>query len=155
MLDADLTDHLRGGVTVVVATVDENGVPIASKGYGAVPVDDSTMRVFFSASDQGLSEHVRPSSLLAVTSGNVFTFKSVQFKGVVDSVAPSTPDEHDLAVAHLRRLNDRIAQLQNVEPEHFDRRIPSAFLTCTMQVTEIFDQSPGPTAGRPLEGSMP
>lgn len=140
---------------MVVATVDQNGVPIASKGYGAVPVDDATLRVFFSASDAGLTEHVRPSSLLAVTSGNVFTFKSVQFKGVVESVAPSTSDEHDLAVAHLRRLNERIAQLQNVEPEHFDRRIPSAFLTCTLRVTEIFDQSPGPNAGRPLEGSMP
>lgn len=140
---------------MVVATVDGNGVPIASKGYGAVPVDDSTLWVFFSASDAGLTDHVHPSSLLAVTSGNVFTFKSVQFKGVVESVAPSTPDERDLAVESLRRLNERIAQLQNVETEHFDRRIPSAFLTCTMRVTEIFDQSPGPNAGRPLEGSMP
>jgi len=139
---------------VVVATVDGNGVPIASKGYGAEPVDDATLWVFFSASDAGLTEHVRPSSLLAVTSGNVFTFKSVQFKGVVESVAPSTPDEHELAVESLRRLNERIAQLQNVDPEHYDRRRPSAFLTCTMQVTEIFDQSPGPNAGRPLDASM-
>lgn len=155
VLDAELSDHLRGGVTVVVATVDANGVPIASKGYGAVPVDEFILWVFVSANDPGLTEHLRPQAPLAVTSGNVFSFKSVQFKGIVESLSPSTVREQELVAGHMRRLNDRIGQLQNVEPEHFERRMPSAFLTCTMRVTDIFDQSPGPSAGRIMAGPTP
>jgi hypothetical protein len=151
VLDDALRKHLRDGVTVVVATVGPAMVPVASKGYGAVLVDDRTLHVFLAAGDIGFTRYVQPSSPLAVTSGNVYTFKSVQFKGVVESVEPSTPDEQDVVVTLMRVLNERIAQLQNIELELVDRRLPQAFLTCAMRVTETFDQSPGPDAGRPLD----
>jgi hypothetical protein len=108
-----------------------------------------------SADHTDLIGHVRSSARLAVTSGNVFTFQSVQLKGGVEALGPATAGEHDTAVELSRRLISRIAQVENLPTTMFDHRIPSAFVTCTIRVDSIFDQTPGPKAGLPLtDGSQ-
>lgn len=155
MFDAALREHLLGGATIIVGAVDADGNPYASRGYGASPVSDDIVHVFLDAGHTDLIGHVRGSGRLAVTSGNVFTFQSVQLKGGVEALGPATAGEHDTAVELTRRLISRIAQVENLPTAMFDYRIPPAFVTCTIRVDSIFDQTPGPMAGLPLtDGSQ-
>lgn len=155
MLDAALREHLLGGASIIVGTVTSDGFPYASKGYGALPAGDDIVHVFLDAGAIDLVDHVRASGRLAVTSGNVFTFQSVQLKGEVEALGPATAGEHDTAVELTRRLFGRIVQVENLPMAMFDRRIPPAFVTCTVRVDSIFDQTPGPMAGRLLtDGSQ-
>ncbi len=150
MFDAALREHLLGGVSIIVGTVLPDGIPFASKGYGASPTGDDIVHVFLDAGQADLIGHVRASGRLAITSGNVVTFQSVQLKGGVEALGPATAGEHDTAVELTRRFISRIAQVDNLPTALFERRIPSAFVTCTVRVDSIFDQTPGPMAGAPL-----
>ena len=155
MLNDAVREHLLGGASIIVGTVTSDGFPYSSKGYGALPTGDDTVHVFLDADHTDLVDHVRASGRLAVTSGNVFTFQSVQLKGRVEALGPATAGEHDTAVELTRHLFGRIAQVENLPMAMFDRRIPPAFVTCTVRVDSIFDQTPGPMAGLPLaEGSQ-
>lgn len=147
MFDAALREHLLGGVGIIVGTVTSDGIPCASRGYGASPTGDDIMHVFLHAGHTDLIGHVRASGRLAVTSGNVFTFQSVQLKGGVEAIRPATAGEHDTAVELTRHMFSRIAQVENLPMAMFERRIPPAFVTCTIRVDSIFDQTPGPMAG--------
>jgi hypothetical protein len=149
MIDDVLREHLGSGVSVIVGTVSADGAPYASKGFGAVAIGDDLVQVFLDARELELLDDIRASHRLSVTTGDVFTFQSVQLKGRVESLEAATADEHAAALTLTGRFNERIARLQDLPVEAFDRQTPPGFVTCTSRIYGVFDQSPGPMAGAP------
>jgi hypothetical protein len=150
MIDDVLREHLGSGVSVIVGTVSSDGAPYASKGFGVVAVGDDVVRVFLDAREHALLDNIRATSRLSVTTGDVYTFQSVQLKGRVESLDAATGEEHATALTLMGRFNERIARLQDLPVEAFDRQLPPEFVTCTTRIHGVFDQSPGPMAGTPL-----
>ncbi len=151
MIDDAVRDHLEAGVAIIVGTASPNGRPHASRGYGAVAIDDRHLRVFLDASDAAAIENARTTRRVAVTTGDNHTFQSLQCKGTVESVAEATPDDHAAALAHMERFWDRVTFEDNVSRDVLARFTPVAYVTCTMHVEAMFDQTPGPRAGGVLE----
>jgi hypothetical protein len=152
MIDIAVREHLSDGVSIIVGAATSSGVPFASKGYGVSPIGVDLVNVFLDAREDDLLAHIRSSSRLAVTSGNVFTYQSLQLKGHVHGIEPATRGEHRTAIELCRRFSEQLAQLQNLPTGMFDRRIPPGFVTCTVHVDAVFDKSPGPMAGTRLAG---
>jgi hypothetical protein len=149
MIDDALRAHLEAGISVIVGTVSASGAPLASRGFGVVPAGDDVVRVFLDAREEALLDNIRATSRVAVTTGDVYTFQSVQLKGSVESLDTATADDHAAATTLTGRLNEKLARLQDVPIQAFDRMLPSEFATCTARIYAMFDQTPGPTAGTP------
>jgi hypothetical protein len=150
VIDEALRAHFESGVSVIVGTVSTAGAPLASEGFGVVPVGDDLVQVFLDASEGPLLDNIRGTGRVAVTTADVYTFQSVQLKGRVESLDPSTVDEYGAAVTLTGRFNEKIARLQDLPSAAFDRQTPAELVTCTARIHGVFDQSPGPKAGTPL-----
>jgi hypothetical protein len=76
--------------------------------------------------------------------------KAVQIKGTADAVREPEPRELERAERHLRAFAAEGEQV-GVRAE-LPRRMfaEEDFVSVTVQVEEVFDQSPGPTAGQRL-----
>lgn len=151
MIDDALREHFGSGVSVIVGTVSMEGVPYASKGFGIVAMGDDLVQVYLDGREAELLDNIRVTGRLSVTTGDVYTFQSVQLKGRVESLEASTVDEHAAAVTLMGRFNEKIGRLQDLPVEAFDRQLPPEYATCTMRIYGVFDQSPGPMAGTPRQ----
>lgn len=147
MIDDDLRAHLAAGVSLIAGTVSPSGRPHASRCYGVLPLADDRFLAFLDATDEVAVANVRATGRLAVTTGDQRTFRSVQCKGRVEAVADATPDETAAALAHMARFWDRVMLEDNLSRSALDRGTPTAYVTCTVRVYALFDQTPGPLAG--------
>jgi hypothetical protein len=139
------------GSALVVAAVDPDGTPFAIRGWGAVLVDEGTaLRVYVDADDTEVVPRLTPSASVAVTGGDVRTLRSAQVKGTVRILDELSA----LDIAARERATERFVQDVH-ETDHtprdlLERMVPERFVACTFDVTELFDQTPGPQAGATL-----
>ena len=90
---------------------------------------------------------------VAVTAADVPTLRSVQLKGRCIGVEPATPEDLDTAAAYCATYYGDIARVDGFPLSLCERFTPAGYAACVVDVDELFDQTPGPSAGRPLEGS--
>jgi hypothetical protein len=152
MIDDDLTQHLAAGVSLVAGSVSPTGAPHASRCYGARPLAADRLMVFLDANDTTAVDNVRATGRLAVTTGDQWTFRSVQLKGRIESMADATDDERAEAVAHMERFWARVSLADNLPRNAVDRGTPTSYVACTVRVDAMFDQTPGPRAGGAIGG---
>lgn len=150
VIDRALRDHLAQGVSIIVGTSSASGRPHATRGYGAVAVDDFRLLLFISAADVVTIENALSTGRIAMTTGDQRTYQSVQCKGSVESIADAAPDEHAAALKHMERFWDRVNFEDNISLESLKRMTPTAYAACVMRVETMFDQAPGPSAGGAL-----
>lgn len=139
---------LDDGVALLIGTADQAGVPRAGRAWGIRP-DDGRLRVVFGADDPVLLDNLHGGSV-AVTGAEVRTFRSTQLKGRVTAV--EEPDELDLAAAdaHTGLLLAAIDETDGTGEAVTSRMLPRRMMTVVVDVSEGFDQTPGPDAGARL-----
>lgn len=140
---------LEAGTSLVVGTVSLDGEPRATRAF-ALTIDDATsgaVRLVMSADDPVTVENLG-SGLVAVTAADVRTLRSVQLKGRVVSVAPPSDDELALMDEHSALFLAAIADTDGHPPSLTRQLLPIESVTVVMVVDEVFDQTPGPSAGR-------
>jgi hypothetical protein len=152
MFDAQTVALLESGCSICVATVGPDGAPYASRAFGiTVAPERSHLRLLLDADDEGTLANLRRGCAIAITGVDVATMRAIQVKGVTDeprrTVAPSDVAR---ATAHIDTLIANIHGLEQTPTGLIERIRPVAFAVCTVAVTEVFDQTPGPVAGSPL-----
>jgi hypothetical protein len=157
LLDAATAAFLGTGCALLVGSALPDGEPIAARGYGCTVVasgpDQAVLRVLLATDDPRGSAHARPGDLVAVTATSVRTLRSVQLKGRLRAVEPATAEDEASAAAYCAAFFEDIMATDGTAAELLQRMVPAGYVAWLVEVGELFDQTPGPTAGAALPGS--
>ncbi len=156
MFTTEMVSFLQSGCALVVGTVGEDGVPLASRGWGLdVDAGERSARLLLPAVDPALRNTISRDSRIAVTATNVRTLRSVQLKGLVRDVEPVTEADRERFQRYCNELFGDIAAADHGERVLIERLAPGDVVACGFTVDEVFDQTPGPAAGTRLDGEDP
>ena len=149
MFSADVTSILAAGTSLIVGTVGPDGEPRATRAFALTVVDAEAdvVRVVLSADDAVTVDHL-DTGVIAITAADVRTLRSVQLKGRIVGVEAS--NEHDEAVVadHSGRFFQAIHETDGHDLSAIRQMLPLRTLSVEVLVEELFDQTPGPDAGR-------
>jgi hypothetical protein len=155
VLDEELGAFLEGGCALLIGTVTPTGRPTASRAWGCTVIDAGRgrMRVVVDSHDATTMGNLASRGRVAVTAADVPTLRSVQLKGRCIGVEPAIPDDLDTAAAYCAKYYGDVALVDGFPLSLCERFTPAGYAACVVDVEELFDQTPGPSAGRPLGGS--
>jgi hypothetical protein len=142
MLDEEKISFLEGGCALIVCTLDADGEPFASRAWGLTVVSREQARVRLLA-----MLDVLPRGAVAITGTDVPTLRSLQLKGQIVAVEHSNEADVAKAKQYTDAFYADVERTDNVPRELLNRMTPTEFLACTVQVEELYDQTPGPRAG--------
>lgn len=148
MIGTDEAKLLESG-SLVIGTVDEDGMPDAARAWGAWPLDGGRrIRLLVTASDERSIDNLRRGGRVAVNVSDPPTLKSIQLKGRATCVEPPTQADLELS-AHYAEVFLRLVEDTDGTPYELLRNmVPAAVVAVEAEVEAVFDQTPGPTAGQ-------
>ncbi|MGY6501489.1 MAG: hypothetical protein ACXIVQ_11440 [Acidimicrobiales bacterium] len=156
MFDPGSVELIESGCALIVGSVEPDGTPHASRGWGArvMPGSPPRVRLLIDAHDVVLLANIGGDGAgeLAVTAADVRSLRSVQMKGTVVAVEPADDADRDRAARYIDQLFTDIEQADGADRSVLARWVPSGYAACVLEVTQQFDQTPGPGAGAPLAG---
>jgi hypothetical protein len=134
VFEAELTAMLDAGAGLIVGTVDDRGEPRATRAWGAAadPASPGALRV-------------------AVTGADVRTLRSVQVKGRILATAAPTEAELRMVDEQTERFLVGIHETDGNPIELLRRMLPRRIVMIEVDVSGVYDQTPGPDAGVALE----
>jgi hypothetical protein len=147
MLDEHAQAFFESACGLVVGLADADRRPYAQRGWG-VRVVDGRLRVMVSGDDEHLAALATPGATIAVTGADVRTLRGLQAKGHVVALGPVAPADHAHMLRHCDELFDTIVELDGIPRQLVERMRPGTFAVCEIEVESLFDQTPGPGAGR-------
>ena len=136
----------ESGCSISVATVGPDGAPHASRGCGLTVLGDGThVRLLLDADDHTVLANLAGGGAVAVTGVAVPTLRAVQLKGMADEPVV-TSDAGDLARAnsHIESFFIDVNRIEGTPVALLERLRPTTYAVCTITVTEVIDQTPGP-----------
>lgn len=145
VLDEEKVSFLQGGCALIVCTLDADGEPFASRAWGLTVVSCEEMRVRLLA-----TLDVLPRGAVAITGTDVPTLRSLQLKGRIVGVEPSNEADLVKSQQYTEAFYADVERTDNVPRELLNRMTPTDFLACTIEIEELYDQTPGPRAGSSL-----
>jgi hypothetical protein len=152
VFDVDLSPLLAPGCALIAGLVDADGEPLATRAWSArvISTDPPVVRVGFQRGEVAGAGYdpAHPHAPVAVTGAVVRTLESLQLKGRI--VRVEEPDDEDLALIreHLEGFKEAVEEKDRIPRELLEYLFPEHFEMVTIEVNELFDQTPGPTAGR-------
>ena len=157
MLAPETIAFLEGGCGVIVGTVGADGAPHVSRGWGitVTSTDPPEVRLLLDADDTVAAEYLAATGTVAVTAGDVRTLHATQFKGQVSAVEPATADDRDRAARYADEFFGNINAVDGTPLELINTLRAHDYFACTIRVAEMYDQSPGPSAGTRLSEAAP
>jgi hypothetical protein len=150
VIDAEAAALFESGRSLIVCTIDEQGMPDAARAW-AIKVLDGGERLRISISDDARQaiENLRATGRLAITGTDVVDLTSRQAKGHVDSeLGPESSEDQARRDAQLDQFVEAVHRVDGSPYERINRVRPRSFVVFEMVVDEVFDQTPGPAAGR-------
>jgi hypothetical protein len=154
VIDAETVRMIESDVSLVVGLVDGSGAPIVSRACGLNVLDANagTVRLLLDAEDAPALAELVHGAVIALTTGNVRTHEAKQFKGHVVSIEAATPADNARAAQYYDDFCRVVEESDGIERAAVERLIPTRFVACLIAFDEMFDQTPGPGAGAPIEG---
>ena len=155
VLSADLARRVESGMTLVLGTVCPDGRPFASRGWGirVIDPDRGLLRVLLRADDVTTQANLADDGRLALTSADVRTFFTVQMKGRGVAIEPPTDDDLDAADRWVDAFLSQVARGDGYPREQLERWRPTTVVAVVAEMSELFDQTPGPKAGTAFDSS--
>lgn len=143
---APLFSLVDSGVGLLFGTSDSDNVPRGTRAWGVRVVGDGLLRVTFGADDEVVVANASRGAV-AVTGADARELRSAQLKGRVLSV--EEPDEVDLATAAEQTdlFFQAVHETDHDEIDLLRRLLPTRMLAAVVEVSDAFDQTPGPNAG--------
>ena len=142
---------LEPGLSLLVGTVDVNGMPSTCRGIAAVSDDDlETMTVYVPvATSHETIQNVATTKRLAVAATHPIDNSATQLKGTALDVRLAREDEAAFVRARLEAFADVLDTVG--VPRRLTRSVAHwpAF-AISLRVEQMFDQTPGPNAGSRL-----
>ncbi len=143
VLDDELVQFLQGGCALIVCTLDADGEPYASRAWGLTVISaDEPVRIRLLATPD-----VVTSGRIAITSTDVPTLHSIQMKGSVVAAEQGNETDALKLVRYTAAFYSDVEASDHVPRDLLDRMTPAEVLALTVQVDELYDQTPGPRAG--------
>jgi hypothetical protein len=152
-------DELRAAIAdktaLIVGMVGEHGEPYATRGWALrFPDPDRPRCRLVIGADELPALGRRPGrKLLALTITHIRTLASVQLKGPAGDPEPATADDLDAVRSYCDHFFKEIEETDGTPPALTARVVPFEFVTCELDVEELFDQTPGPRAGAQLRAA--
>lgn len=148
MFTLDVMSIIEAGTSLIVGTVGPDGEPRASRAFALTVVDPdaNVVRLVLSADDPIVVANLATGAL-AVTAADVRTLRSVQLKGRITQIEPPTVDDLATAHEHAELFFAAIADTDGHPPSLTRQLLPIDSIAVEMVVEELFDQTPGPSAG--------
>ena len=152
VLDPNLIELIHGGVAVGVATRDDDLRPEFARGWGPeVSADGRSLRVCV-APEPGspMRANLEGNGAVAVGFSPPTIARAVQVKGVATWVGEPEPADLERVERHLRSF---VAEAGRIgAPAELSQRMfaSTGLVAVQLSIDEVFDQTPGPTAGRRL-----
>ncbi len=156
VLDPETVAFLESGSALIVGTVSDDGVPRATRGHGlnVLRGDALRVRLLLDGDDPLTVEHARAGGRIAITAASVPTLRSLQLKGRATAVEPATDADRDRAHQYSEEFFDDITRSDGTPRVLLERIRPGDYVAATVEVDEVFDQTPGPSAGAQLPGAQ-
>jgi hypothetical protein len=151
MISAQTAAFLEPGRALIIGTVDREGEPIATRGWGITTIPDTgALRLVLDASDDRALDALRATGVIAITASDVPTLQSMQLKGRAANFGPATIDDHALVVRYIDAFFDAVGSADGIPRSLLERIVPNDYIACEVVVERLFDQTPGPRAGTAL-----
>jgi hypothetical protein len=152
MLDyGTIAAFLDSGVSMVGASANEELVPEAFRMWGASLGDDGVLRALVSSDAGETFQRLREGTLLCMTFTDVLNLRSIQVKGR-STRAAEAPGPADLAsMERYQELLNPKSRANGTPPALLASIRPRSVFVVSIVVEEAYDQTPGPSAGTPLE----
>jgi hypothetical protein len=152
VLDPAVVEFIHGGVAVGVATRDDELRPEFARGWGPeVSADGRSVTLCVSAPEGSRTRaNLERNTAVAVGFSPPTIARAVQVKGVV--AAMREPEAADLERVE-RHVRSFIAEAERIgAPAELSGRmfVRTGLVAVQFSIDEVFDQTPGPTAGRRL-----
>jgi hypothetical protein len=152
MLNPRLRRCLDGGTSVLVGTVDSQGMPSCCRAI-AIKTDDDlkTATVYVPmATSQRILLDIATTHRLAVVATLIVEHVSVQLKGTAINARLARDDEATFVEDRLQMFEDVLHGVG--VPRRLTRSIAHwPVFIVDMRVEEVFEQTPGPNAGTRLQ----
>ncbi|CAN5715359.1 hypothetical protein BH10ACT1_BH10ACT1_05600 [soil metagenome] len=154
LIDAEVCTFLQGPVSAMLGTVDGLLVADVTRIGGLVPLDDGSMRVLVAANATvARTNAAEPGSAVSVLVTDITDYRSLQWKGTVVEWGQPTPGDRTLLHDHVERFLAAAPDL-GLDVEGARRSFPTEVVALEVTFDALFDQTPGPAAGRRIqEGS--
>ena len=147
-----MIELLESGCALIVGTVTATGAPCAGRGWGLrIGADGTSAHLLLDAAiipKLGHEGDAFVGTYVAVTGCDVETYRSLQVKGPVTAVLDVTEDDRRHFAAYSEAYFSAIQHVDRIPREFVDRMAPTAISALTFDIVDIFDQTPGPSAGR-------
>jgi hypothetical protein len=152
VLDAATVAFLEGGCGLMVAVVSPDGAPCVARAWGLTVLerDPALVRLLLPADDTTVLDYLRGGAPVAVTGGNVRTYRSIQLKGRSLGVEEATEEDRARGQRYIDAFFADLFEINGMPRELCDRFIPVAVAACMLAVEALYDQTPGPGAGAAL-----
>lgn len=151
-LTDELAQFVEGGISVLVGTRDAAMRPAALRG-GAVRVsaDRKQLHVMLPAATSARTiANLRDNGRIAVTCSRPSTFRSIQLKGRCVDIHDTPASDRAWLEKYLGEFSADL-ELVGLPAGVTGRVTVWPAITVTMTIESMFDQAPGPEAGRPYE----
>jgi hypothetical protein len=136
---------------MVGASANDELVPEAFRMWGASLGDDGVLRALVSSDARETFGRLREGTLLCMTFTDVLNLRSIQVKGRSLGAAEA-PGPADLACTErYHELLRPKSRLNGTPPPLLEAIRPRSLFVVSIMVEEAYDQTPGPSAGTPLQ----
>jgi hypothetical protein len=155
VLERDAIEFIEAGCALIVGTVDAHGAPLATRGWGADVLDAAAgrLQLLLSADDVVVNAGLTVGMPIAITGADVPSLRSIQLKGhVVVAPLPPTDADRERSQRYREAFFSDISLADGIDRDVIDRLAPRDVVRVVVAVEELFDQTPGPTAGAALPG---
>jgi hypothetical protein len=152
VLTPELVDFIHSGVAVGVASRDGSMRPAVARAWGPhVSADLRSLTLCVSAAEGSpMRSNLELNGAAAVGFCPPTIAKSVQVKGVAVVLGEPDGDDLERVEKHVLAFETECARI-GVPPQVAARMFDgSALVLISVAIGEVFDQTPGPTAGRRL-----
>ena len=155
MFDTDLTAFLQSGCSTIVGVLTPSGEPFATRGWGTEVLPGAPPRVRLLVGAGAFASIGRfpgdgAAFAIAVTGADVRTLRSLQIKGTAHDLEPPTSADLERSQEFCRAFFADVEAADGISTSLMRRLVPADLLACTVDVAELYDQTPGPAAGARL-----
>lgn len=142
---------LQTGVSVMVGTRNESLMPECTRAWGMhVAAERVSMTLFLAETFAGKTlDNLRDNGMIAVTCTRPTDHITCQVKGLVRSIKPVTSAQRELSRRWHRNFTAELMAV-GVSATLTEGWIVEPTVAVEIAVTDVFDQTPGPGAGKRL-----
>lgn len=155
MFDDSTIQFLHGGCSLLVGSVRPDGRPHGGRGWGLTVTDRHRghVRLLLNANDTITVGNLQPGAAVAICTADVETLHSLQLKGRVLAVEPANAVDVAKREQYTADFTGDIHRTDGDPLELLLRWASCPITACVVELDEVFDQTPGPSAGARVPAS--